>query len=58
MANGTEPTVIVDRREPSKYTEKLSTFMVASAVLGGAFVLLDPVFTLTLWGQSVRKNWI
>ena len=59
MANGTptpnKPDPIIERRqESSKYTEKLSTFMVGSAVLGGAWVLLDPVFTITLWGQMVK----
>lgn len=44
----------VERREVSRYTERLSTFMLMASALGGAWVLLDPVFTLTMWGQSVK----
>lgn len=48
-------TAFIERRKgTSRYTERLSTFMVVTAALGGVYVLLDPVFTLTLWGQSVK----
>jgi len=48
------PTFVERRQTGAKYTEKLSTFMVVTAALGGVYVLLDPVFTLTFWGQSVK----
>jgi hypothetical protein len=40
----------VEKRASSRYTEKLSSFMVAAAALGGAYVLLDPVITLNIAG--------
>ena len=52
MANGERP--FLERREASRYTERLSTFMMGVAAFGGAWVLLDPVFTITLWGQIVK----
>lgn len=44
----------IEKRKGARYTEKLSTFMVVTAALGGIYVLLDPVFTITLFGQSVK----
>lgn len=46
-------TTFTEKRQ-SQYTEKLSTFMAVASALGGMWVLLDPVFTITLWGQVVK----
>ncbi len=42
-----------DRRIPSKFTEKLSMFMVTVAALGAFFVLADPKMTFTFFGQTI-----
>ena len=44
----------VERRQVSQFREQMSKWMLIVSALGGGYVLLDPVFTLTLWGQSVH----
>lgn len=44
----------VDRRKSMRFTEKLSVFMAIASALGGAYVLIDPVMTITVSGQIVK----
>lgn len=41
-------------RRATKFTEKLSMFMAIASAMGGAYVLVDPVFTFTWAGQIVK----
>lgn len=41
-------------RRTSKFTERLSLFMVRVAAIGAAYVLLAPKFTFTLYGQVIE----
>lgn len=45
---------VTERRVPGKYTERLSSFMVAVAAIGAGIVLLDVKVTLTIWGQVIQ----
>lgn len=47
-----EPTI--ERRQAGLFREKLSWFMAIVAAFGGAYVLLDPIFTITVFGQEVH----
>ena len=47
------PAPIIDRRDP-KFTERISMFMVAVATIGAFLILLDPKFTLTVYGQVIN----
>ena len=38
-----------ERRQYSRYTEELSSFMLRVSAAGGAYVLIDPVFTFTFF---------
>ena len=41
------------RRAPTRFTEKLSMFMVTIAAIGAFFVLADPKMIFTFWGQTI-----
>lgn len=41
------------RREPTRFTERLSTFMVMVAAGGAAWVLADPKTVDPIWGFSI-----
>ena len=40
-------------RRTSKFTERLSIFMVRVAAIGAAYVLLEPKFTFLIYGQVI-----
>lgn len=42
----------MEERRSSRYTEKISTFMVLVAALGAYIVLVDPKISLTILGQT------
>lgn len=42
-----------ERRSATRFTEKLSTFMVMVAAAGAFFVLADPKMYFQFWGQSI-----
>ena len=44
----------MDDRRYSTFTQKISLIVVAISGVGGLYVLADPVFTLTWWGQTVK----
>jgi hypothetical protein len=46
----------MEERRSSRYTEKISTFMVIVASLGAYIVLVDPKITITFLGQSLVIN--
>lgn len=44
----------MEDRRSSTFTQKISLIVVAIAGWGGLYVLADPVFTLSWWGQQVK----
>ncbi len=44
----------MEERRSSTFTQKISLIVIFIAGWGGMWVLLDPVFTLSWWGQTVK----
>lgn len=44
----------MDERRSSTFTQKISLIVIIIAGCGGLYVLADPVFTLSLWGQDIK----